>query len=157
MVLFGQLQEYLSWLDKWKRRYNVTQLKISGESADVNGATVDSWKEHLPEIVSGYEKDDIWNMDETGLIWRTLPDRGFAHKKECKGGKKQKQRITIAFCHCKRKKRTTNRNPEIRESQVLERVDKNNLPVTLFSQSKSWMTGAIMESIQESENITFFG
>ena len=23
-----------------------------------------SWKEKLPELTSGYAKDDIWNMDE---------------------------------------------------------------------------------------------
>ena len=45
------------------------ELKICGESVDVEGATVESWKERLPEIVQGYKKDDIWNMDETGLFW----------------------------------------------------------------------------------------
>ena len=56
------------WLDKWKKRYNVKQLRICGESGDVQGATVESWKERLPEIVQGYE----WNMDETGVYWRAL-------------------------------------------------------------------------------------
>lgn len=42
------------WLDKWKKRFNVKQLKISGESGDIEGTTVDLWKEHLPEIVCGY-------------------------------------------------------------------------------------------------------
>ena len=65
------------WLDKWKKRFNIKELKICGESGDVEGATVESWKERLPEIVQGYEKDDIWNMDETGLLWRALPDKGF--------------------------------------------------------------------------------
>ena len=70
----------------------------SAESGDVEGATVESWKERLPEIVQGYEKDDIWNMDETGLFWRALPDKGFGQKsKQCKGGKKMKQWLTIAF------------------------------------------------------------
>ena len=50
---------------------------------------VDSWKEHLPEIVQGYEKDNIWNVDETGLFWHALPEQGF--------GQKSKQRLTIAF------------------------------------------------------------
>ena len=64
-------------------------VKICGESGDVEGATVESWKECLPEIVQGYEKDDIWNMDETGLFWRALSDKGFGQKsKQCKGGKK---------------------------------------------------------------------
>ena len=77
------------WFDKWKKRYNVKQLKINGESGDVWGKTVDSWKERLPEIVQGYAKEDIWNMDETGVFWRALPDRGFGQKgKACYGGKK---------------------------------------------------------------------
>ena len=32
----------------------------------VQGETVDSWKEKLPEIIHGYDKDDVWNMD--GLL-----------------------------------------------------------------------------------------
>lgn len=78
------------WLDKWKKRFNIKQLKICGESADVDGATVDSWKERLPEIVADYEKENIWNMDETGLFWRALPDKGF-------GQKKMQQRLTVAL------------------------------------------------------------
>ena len=30
------------WLDRWKKRYNVKQLKICGESGDVRGETVES-------------------------------------------------------------------------------------------------------------------
>ena len=44
------------------------QLRICGESGDVQGKTGDLWKVHLPEIVEGYGKDDVWNMDETGLF-----------------------------------------------------------------------------------------
>lgn len=40
------------WLDRWKR-YNVEQLKVNGESADVQEETTDSWKERLPDIVKG--------------------------------------------------------------------------------------------------------
>ena len=36
------------WLEKWKSRYNIKQFVISGESGDVDGATIDSWKERLP-------------------------------------------------------------------------------------------------------------
>ena len=86
------------WLDKWKKRYSVKQLKICGESGDVRGETVQSWKERLPEIVEGYEKEFVWNMDETGIFWCALPDRGFGQmSRSCKGGKKSKQRITVAF------------------------------------------------------------
>ena len=86
------------WLQKWKKRYNVKHLKVNGESADVQGETVDSWKKRLPEIVNGYAKD-IWNTNKTGMFWQDLPDRGYGQKgKECYGNKKSKTRVTVAFC-----------------------------------------------------------
>lgn len=46
-------------------------------------------EECLPEILEGYTVEDIWNMDETGIFWRALPDRGFGQKgSQCKGGEK---------------------------------------------------------------------
>ena len=39
------------WLEKWKLRYNIRQMTICGESGDVSGDTVTSWKERLPEIL----------------------------------------------------------------------------------------------------------
>ena len=65
------------WLDRWKKCYNVRQMKVSGGSGDVSGATVDSWKERLPDILQGCSAKDIWNVDETGCFWRALPDKGF--------------------------------------------------------------------------------
>ena len=74
------------------------QLKVNGESADVQGETVDSWKEMLPEIVKGYAKEDICNMDEMGVFWQALSARGFGQKgKHCYGGKKSKEQVTVAF------------------------------------------------------------
>ena len=68
------------------------------ESGYLQGSTVDSWKERLPEIVSGYKKEDIWNTDESRVFWRALPGKGFGEKgKGCKGGKQSKIRLTVAF------------------------------------------------------------
>lgn len=137
------------WLDKWKKRYNVKQLKICGESGDVQGETVESWKERLLEIVQGYEKEDVWNMDETGIFWRALPDRGFGQKsKSCKGGKKSKQRITVAFfvsASGHKEKPVViwkSENP-----RCMQRFNKSCLPVSYYSQMKAWMTGEILEDI----------
>ena len=44
------------WLSKWKKHYNVKRVTICGESGDVCGDTVTSWKERLPEILRGYDK-----------------------------------------------------------------------------------------------------
>ena len=68
------------WSEKWKKWYNVRRVSICGESGDVSGVTAESWKERLPELVWGYKNEDIWNMDETGCLWRALPDKGFGMK-----------------------------------------------------------------------------
>ena len=88
------------WLDRWKKRYDVHRMKINGESGDVilSGETIASWKERIPELLRGYSAENIWNLDETGCFWRTLPEHGFRKKgSQCKGGKKAKQRFTIAL------------------------------------------------------------
>ena len=134
------------WLDKWKKRYNVKQLKVNGESADVRGETVDSWKERLPEIVEGYAKEDIWNMDETGVFWQALPDRGFGQKgKQCYGGKKSRKRVTVAlFVSAAGTKEKPILIWKSETPRCLQKFDKSALPVDYFGQKKAWMTGEIM-------------
>ena len=34
----------------------------------------------LPEILQGYKKEDIWNLDKTVCFWQALPDKGFSQK-----------------------------------------------------------------------------
>jgi len=81
-----------------EKKYNVKQLTVSGESGNVSGATVDSWKKQLPEVLQGYAKRDIWNLDKTSVFWKALPERDFVQKgRSCKGEKKSKQRFSIAF------------------------------------------------------------
>ena len=82
---------------------------ISGESGEVSGKTVESWKEHLPEIVEGYKAEDIWNMEESGCFWKALPDKGLAQKgKSCKGSKKANNEEQLLFSSMLREKRNTN-------------------------------------------------
>ena len=90
-------------ISRWPRAKQIAQRLgrsnfkgVCGKSGDVQGSTVDSWKERLPEIVAAYKKENIWNMDESGVFWRALPDKGFGEKgKRCVGGKKYKQRLTV--------------------------------------------------------------
>lgn len=51
------------WLTKWKGRYNIKKIRVSGESGDVSGETISSWKERLPELLQGYKAEDIFNLD----------------------------------------------------------------------------------------------
>ena len=48
------------WFSKWMKRHYVKRVTITGESGDVSGDTVTSWKESLPEILRGYDEEKIF-------------------------------------------------------------------------------------------------
>ena len=53
--------------------------------------------EKLQELIAPFSSENIWNMDESGCF-KALPDKGLVEKgKQAKGGKKLKQRFTVAF------------------------------------------------------------
>ena len=90
-------------------------------------------------------------MDETGCFWRAFPDKGLGQKGMlCKGGKSYKQRVTVAYSvnaaggkeGIKPIVVWTSENP-----RCLKGVDKRCLPVSFYSQAKSWMTRDIMHRV----------
>lgn len=94
-------------------------------------------------------------MDETGLFSRALPDHGFGVKgKQCMGGKKSKQRFTVAFfVAASRKKEKPVVIQKAENLRCLKRFDKAVLPVDYYSQKKAWMDGDIMEAILTKLNL----
>ena len=83
------------WFEAWKKRH-IKGAVLSGEAADVREEDVTSWKERLGDLCKGYDPKDIFNADETGLFFRTLPNRSLVVRTDsCKGGKQSKERITV--------------------------------------------------------------
>ena len=124
------------------------KMKISGESGEVRGETVDSWKERLPELLRGYSRENIWNLDETACFWRALPDHGFAKKgSQCKGGKRAKQRVTIALIANAEGEKEAAVIWKSESPRCFKGIDKSKLPVQYFSQPKAWMTGNILDRV----------
>ena len=80
------------WLSQWKKRHNITDRKISGESAEVDLNVCEDWKESsLLPVVRQYDPSNICNADEMGLYWRLLPDKTHAVAGDsCAGGKNSK-------------------------------------------------------------------
>ena len=71
-------------------------MTTSGESGDVSGSTVSSWKERLPEIVQMYRSEDVWSLDKSGVFWQALPDKGFGQRvRQCKGEKKASKELPL--------------------------------------------------------------
>ena len=76
------------WLDKRKKRYNVTQLRICGESGGVPGPTVDSWKGRLTEDGT---------LIKQGFLESITQQRVWDKREGVQGGKISKQQFAIAF------------------------------------------------------------
>ena len=86
------------WLKMFKLTYGLCKTRITGEADDIPKMTIQSWIERLPELTSGCELRNIWNMDELDLFFKALPEKGLAEKSvRRKGDKKSKQRFTVAF------------------------------------------------------------
>jgi len=46
-----------------------------------------------------YPKEDVFNMDETGLFYHLMTDKTLSFKGEkCSGGKLSKERLSVALC-----------------------------------------------------------
>ena len=86
------------WLDSWKQTYRVREKRLCGEADVVSTTTIQAWIERLPELCQDYEPRNILNLDELGLFFKALPEKGLAEKtKKSKGGKKSKQLVTVMF------------------------------------------------------------
>ena len=82
------------WLDRWMKRHNVRLACLSGEAADVNPTVVADWHQKLVSIFEGYDLNNVFNADETGLFYRALPKRSMVVEgEEAKGGRDAKERI----------------------------------------------------------------
>ena len=88
------------WLESFMMSYGIreTTTTIVGEAVDIPIATVKAWMESLPKCIKGDLPEDILNMDEIGLLFKTLPQIILAEEgKKDRGGKKVKN---DALSHC---------------------------------------------------------
>ena len=85
------------WLDNLKKRHGITFKTVQGEAGAVDSQSLLEWQQQvLQPLLGQFSADDVFNLDETGLFWRLLPNKTMSFRgKRCTGGKKSKQRITL--------------------------------------------------------------
>lgn len=92
----------IRWFDRFKKRYGLRNLTITGEQVDCDMGSILPFKEKLKEKIA--EKDlklfQIYNADETGLYWKLLPRKTYVSSdvKKAHGDKVCKDRITALLC-----------------------------------------------------------
>ena len=84
------------WFNRFKARHNLHNVKVSGEAASADVKAAEEFPGKLAEIIhqGGYTPQQIFNVDETGLYWKKMPDRTYISKEEktMPGFKLEKQR-----------------------------------------------------------------
>ena len=129
------------WLDRFKKRFNIRSKVISGEAGGVREEIVTSWQERLPNILSGYFPENIFNKDETGQFFRALPNRSLAEvSKQCTGGKKSKERVTCTFLWAVEKNRLLSASQKIRVASEQSGLRLNYPAHTSDSLKPGWIS-----------------
>lgn len=98
--------------------------------------------------MEGYKPEVIWNTDETGCFYRALPDKSLSDKnKECREGKKAKERLTISFFV----NAVGDKEPPIvigkaAKPRCFKKVQNKNKPIGLpyYSNKKAWILWMIL-------------
>jgi hypothetical protein len=137
------------WFDKFKKRSSLHSIAVQEEAASADTAAAEAFPVALEKIIEygGYTKQQIFNVDETGLFWKKMPPRTFIAKEEksMPGFKAAKGRLTLllganAAGDCKLKPIVIyhSENP-----RVLKNYLNSSLPVNFNSNKKAWMTGEL--------------
>ena len=81
-------------------------ITLQGESLSADTSGVDQFEEELATLMEteGYTLSQVFNADETGLLWRHMPSRTLVHngEKHAKNFKTSKERVTlfVNLCQC---------------------------------------------------------
>lgn len=142
------------WLDNFKKRHGIRQLKVTGEKLSNNEAAVQPFQEKFLEVIreKDLSADQIYNADESGLYWKAIPDKTLASGSETSapGSKVSKERITFMPCA---NATGTHKLPllvigKAQRPRALATVKK--LPVHYTGQRNAWVTRPIfLEWLQE--------
>ena len=106
----------------------------------------------LPELVKGYSLEDVLNMDELGLFFKTLPQKGLVEKgKKGRGGKQSKKRCTVALFVAANGSKVCDpilvwRSKIPRCFKKLKNIYRPH-GVHYFANAKAWMTTEIMQEL----------
>ena len=134
------------WLQKFKRRHIISKRVAHGEADSADPIVVSQGRLQLQEDLAAYDPNDIYNMDETGLFYRLLPNATLATG-PVSGKKKQKERITVALCA--NATGTDKLVPLVigksERPRCFGKTFNPNVYVKYTHNKKAWMTGAVFQ------------
>ena len=130
------------WLESFCKCNNIAFYLNSGEKSDTDIVIVKDWNEKLPNLLEGYNPCEIFNMDETGLFFRTTEDKTLHQKGQvCSTAKEAKIQLTISFStNMVGDKETPSVIWKSLNPRCFKNGNKKTLPVAYHANKKAWMT-----------------
>lgn len=149
--LIRQIIDFIAstgWLYRWQQRFNI-KFKIGhGESGSADVESADRFREtEIPRLMATYSPKDVYNMDETGLLYRETPRGGLARSSDkVVGLKTSKERLTVALC-------TNMDGTDKRPLLIIGKSKRPNcfkgiktLPTLYEANQNAWMTSDIFKA-----------
>ena len=131
------------WFSRFRERRGLQQILLHGEGAvDRESPSLLEALDKLYAIISNYDPENVYNMDETGLFFRLLPRYTLLLPCEdissTRGKKKAKERVSLVVCT---NATGTHKIPctLIGKPKVPACIKNREWPVTYISQNKAWM------------------
>ncbi|XP_055944589.1 jerky protein homolog-like [Argiope bruennichi] len=139
--LKGNFDASSGWLTRFKQRHGMREIGLHGEKLSGDQQAVDDFQHEFEEFVlKELSFEQIYNADESGLLWTCLPTHILAFESESKsaGHKSSKERITIMSC--------SNATGGHKLRFVV--IGKSKKPIS-FKGTKFWKHYTILDSIYD--------
>ena len=140
------------WFERFKVRANLHSIALKGEAASADIAAAERYPTELKALIheGGNDSKQVFNVDETGLFWKRLPNRTFISKTETSapGFKASKDSLTLLL--------GGNANGDFKfkpfliyqseSPRAMKGCSKNLLPVHWRANKKAWMTASLFQN-----------
>ncbi|XP_058028028.1 tigger transposable element-derived protein 1-like isoform X3 [Ahaetulla prasina] len=138
------------WFVRFQKRYNYYNIRTTGEAVSTDEEAAQHFPDKLDEIVveGNYSPQQIFNVDETGLYWKKMPEQTNIRReaKTVPGSKASKDKITLLLggnvSGFKLKPLLIHRSEN---PLAFRNINKHALPVYYRSNKKAWVTQVIFE------------
>ena len=139
------------FLQNWARRHGLVNFALHGSGASANVAEAAARMEEIKQQLAHVPPDLIYNVDETGLLYRGLPSRSYVptcERRTARGSKamKSKDRVTLTLC-C-----NATGNHKLPVAMIGKAARPlcfqgvgNSCPLPYFSQASAWTDGHVFK------------
>ncbi|XP_066953185.1 tigger transposable element-derived protein 1-like [Macrobrachium rosenbergii] len=97
-----EFKESHGWFQKFMKRTGVRSVVRHREAASANTKAAEDYVKKFKSFLDsqGYQPQQVFTCDETGLFWKQMPKKTYITSKEKKmlGHKPMKDRLTLLFC-----------------------------------------------------------